>query len=78
MFLTDLEAHIGIGDCIRTWYTDDCSLFIESVNAEKLSNKTLYIAIDTILQLPNYRNIFERSVKFIDDKEVFVITLKLP
>lgn len=78
MFLTDLEAHIGIGYCIRTWYTDNGSLFIESVNAEKLSNKTLYIAIDTILQLPNYRNIFERSVKFIDDKEVFVITLKLP
>lgn len=77
-FSIDLAAYVGNIDCIRKGYIDDCSLFIESVNAEKLSNKTLYLAIDTVLQLPNYRNIFERSVKFIDDKEVFIITLKLP
>lgn len=78
MFLTDLEAHIGIGDCIRTWYIDDCSFVIESVNEDKLDNESLHLNIDTILQLPNYRNMFESDVKLINGKELYIITLKLP
>lgn len=77
-FSIDLAAYVGNIDFIRKGYVDDCSFVIESVNAEKLSDKNLHLAIDNILQLPNYKDIFERNVKLINDKEVYIITFKLP
>lgn len=78
MFLTDLEAHIAVCDCIRTWYIDDCSFVIESVNEDKLDNESLHLSIDTILALPNYRNVFESNVKLINGKKIYIVTFKLP
>lgn len=78
MFLTDLEAHIGNIDYTRRWYIDDCSFVIESVNEDKLDNESLHLSIDTILALPNYRNVFESNVKLINDKEIYIVIFKLP
>lgn len=78
MFLTDLEVHIGNIDYTRRWYIDDCSFAIESVNEDKLDNESLHLSIDTILALPNYRNVFENNVKLINDKEIYIVTFKLP
>lgn len=78
MFLTDLEVHIGNIDYTRRWYIDDCSFAIESVNEDKLDNESLHLSIDTILALPNYRNVFESNVKLINGKEIYIVTFKLP
>lgn len=78
MFLTDLEDHIGNIDYTRRWYIDDCSFAIESVNEDKLDNESLHLSINTILALPNYRNVFESNVKLINGKEIYIVTFKLP
>ena len=78
MFLTDLEVHIGNIDYTHRWYIDDCSFVIESVNEDKLDNESLHRSIDTILALPNYRNVFESNVKVVYSKEIYIITFKLP
>lgn len=78
VFLTDLEAIVGNMEYIRKEYVNHYTFSLESVNKDILSNDNLHVCIDAILTLPNYRNIFESNIKLIKDKEVFVITLKLP
>lgn len=78
VFLTDLEAIVGNIEYIRKEYVNYYTFTLESVNKDILSNDNLRVCIDAILTLPNYRNIFESNIKLIKDKEVFVITLKLP
>lgn len=78
VFLTDLEAIVGNMEYIRKEYINHYTFTLESVNKDILSNDNLHVCIDAILTLPNYRNIFERNVKLINDKEVYIITLKLP
>lgn len=78
VFLTDLEAIVGNMEYIRKEYINHYTFTLESVNKDILSNDNLRVCIDAILTLPNYRNIFESNVKLINDKEVYIITLKLP
>lgn len=78
VFLTDLEAIVGNMEYMRKEYINRYTFTLESVNKDILSNDALRGCIDTILTLPNYRNIFESNVKLTDGKEVFIITLKLP